>query len=338
MTLCWGGKKRLFNFKPYEEQLSQLARAEEIARRRGDKPALIQVLHWTANVYLARGMWTCAGPALTECLALAGELDNEQLSVRPIFFKGLMTSFADPHNALPWLDRAAELAVKYGDLHIEALALGTRGQVLAQLGEFAQSQAAITGAQQVAARLGSPLTEFDVDLLAAWSCLAMGQTEQSLAFGERSIERAIATDNMDCICNGLACVGYGNLELGRIPEALASFEKGIQRSELSGAMIPKLNGQAGLAMAQFFAGQPEAVADLEAVLPDMHRFENEVGAANANYMLGRCLQQLGAFDRAEARLNEAVAYYRRSLMQAYLARRYSRWPTCWINLAGHLRP
>ncbi len=134
-------------------------------------------------------------------------------------------------------------------------------------------------------------------------------------------ERAIATDNMDCICNGLACVGYGNLELGRIPEALASFEKGIQRSEFSGAMIPKLNGQAGLAMAQFFAGQRGGCRTTwKPCCRICTAYENEVGAANANYMLGRCLQQLGAFDRAEARLNEAVAYYRRSLMQAYLAR------------------
>ncbi len=78
--------------------------------------------------------------------------------MRPIFFKGLMTGFADPHNALPWLDRAAETGGrKYGDLHIEGLALGTRGQVLAQLGEFAQSQAGHNCRhRQVAARLGSP--------------------------------------------------------------------------------------------------------------------------------------------------------------------------------------
>jgi len=107
---------------------------------------------------------------------------------------------------------------------------------LYKLGEFAQSQEALAGAQQVAARIGSPLTDSDVDLLAAWSWLAMGQTEQSLVFGERSVERAIATDNMDCICNGLACVGNGNLELRRIPEAISSFEKGIARSEISGAM------------------------------------------------------------------------------------------------------
>ncbi len=315
-----GWEEAAFKFKPYQEQLSKLTRAEKIARRIQNKPHLIQALHWTANVYLARGLWTQAGPALTECLALAEELSNAQLSVRPIYFKGLMTSFADPHGSLAWLERALNLAQEYGDLHIEAVAWGTKGQVQAQLGEFVESRQAIEKARLAAARLGSPLTISDVDLLAAWAYLAMGDVEQGLALGQRSVEKAMAIDNMDCLCNGLACVGYGNLELRRIPEAVSAFEKGIERSEISGAMIPKLNGQAGLAMAQFSGGRLEAIPDLENVLRDMHRFENEVGAANANYMLGLCFLQLGAFDRAETCLNDALGYYRRSMMKPFLAR------------------
>ena len=315
-----GWEEAAFKFKSYEEQLIQLLRAEEIARMHQDKPRLIQALHWKANVYLARGFWTRAGPALTECLALTEELDNEQLSVHPIYFKGLMTSFVDPRSALMWVDRALDLAKKYEDLQIEAIALATKGQVHAQLGEFAQSQNAIEGALQVAGRFGSPLTESDVDLLAAWACLAMGQAERGLALGKLSVEMAIATDNMDCICNGLACVGYGNLELGHIPEAILAFENGINRSEVSGAMIAKLNGQAGLAMAQFFTGYAGAIKDLESVLRNMHLFENEVGAANANHMLGRCFLQLGEFDRAETYLNDAIVYYRHCGMLPFLAR------------------
>jgi tetratricopeptide (TPR) repeat protein len=315
-----GWEEAAFKFRPYPEQLSHLAQAEQIARRREDKPALIQALHWTANVYLARGQWTRAGPALMECLSLAEELGSEQLSVRPIYFKGLMTSFFDPSQALPWIERALHLAQKYGDVHIEALAHGTKGQVQAQMGDFAGSQQSIALARQAAARLGSPLTESDVDLLAAWACLAMGETDQGLSYGQRSVQKAIATDNMDCLCNGLACVGYGNLELQRVPEAVSAFEKGIQSSEISGAIIPKLNGQAGLAMAQFFRGRAEAVQELESVLQQMHLYDNEVGAANANAMLARCYLQLADFERAETHLEAAIEYYRRTQMSPFLAR------------------
>jgi tetratricopeptide (TPR) repeat protein/transcriptional regulator with XRE-family HTH domain len=315
-----GWEEAAFKFRPYEEQLGYLSRAEHLARSHQDRPRLIQALHWSANVYLARGLWTRAGPALTECLVLAEELKDEQLAVRPTYFKGLMMSFSDPDGAREWIERALELARKYDDLTIEALALATDGQVQAQLGEFAQSQQANEAAHQVASRLASPLTESDVDLLAAWACLAMGDIEQSLRLGERGVEIAIATDNMDCICSGLACVGYCNLELGRIPEAAAAFQKGIERSEISGAMIHKLNGQAGLAMAQFSSGRIEAVGDLQEVLGNMLVYQNYVGAANADLMLGMCLSQMGELERAERHIANAVDYYRRHRMRPYLAR------------------
>jgi tetratricopeptide (TPR) repeat protein/transcriptional regulator with XRE-family HTH domain len=315
-----GWEDAAFNFKPYEDQMVQLTRAEEIARRLHDEPRLVQALHWIANVLLAEGRWTQAGSALTESLSMAEELGNEQLSVRPIYFKALITSFADPAEALKWIGLAEELSHKHNDLQIEAVALATEANVRAQLGEFDGSQQAIERARQVSDGLGSPLVASDVDLFAAWACLAMGNREQALEFGQRSVDVAIATDNMDCICNGLACIGYTNLELGRIAEAAAAFEKGIERSDISGAMIPKLNGQAGLAMTQFMSGHPEAIRDLEDVIVTMRLYENHVGAASANHMLGTCFIQLGELERASSCLNQAVEFYRQSKMHPFLAR------------------
>ncbi|MDR3577513.1 MAG: AAA family ATPase [Anaerolineaceae bacterium] len=316
--LCW--EEAAHKYRPYEEQLNWLSRAEAIARRQVDKPRLIQVLHWKANVFLSRGLWTQAGPALTECLALSDELGNEQLSVRPTYFKALMTSFADPASALNWIDLSLDLASKYNDQHIQALALGTKAQALAQMGEFARSQQAVQGALQLASQLGSPLTVSDVDLLAAWTYLARGEILDALEFSQRSVAEAIATDNMDCICNGLACIGYGNLELQRISEAVSAFEKGIERSKKTGAIIPMLNGQAGLATAQFYSGRREAVNDLESILASMKRYEFDVGAANANLMLGMCFLQLGLFERAETNFHDAIEYYRRTQMRPFLAK------------------
>ena len=309
-----------YKFIPYDEQLQRLTRAENIARKMDDKPRLIQALHTKANVFLARGLWTRAGPALSECLSLSDELQDERLTVRPVFFKALMTSFADPPGALEWIDRALDLSRNYADLHIEASSFGLRGEILAQMGNFTGAQDAIRSARQAADRLASPLTELDVDLMAAWACLAMGEIEQALVFGQRSVDKAIATDNMDCICNGLACIGYGNLELHRIQDAASAFEKGIQRSEMSGAMIPRLNGQAGLAMTQFINGKIEAVEELEQVVEEMHRYQNEIGAANANLMLGSCFIQIDELKRAKTYLDQSVDYYRQSQLRPFLAK------------------
>jgi transcriptional regulator with XRE-family HTH domain/tetratricopeptide (TPR) repeat protein len=316
--LSW--EEAAYKFVPYDQQLQRLAQAEAIARKEGDKPRLIQALHWIANVFLSRGLWTRAGPALTECLALADELGKEELSVRPVFFKALMTTFVNPPASLGWFDRALELSRKYADLHIEAIVLGFRAQILAQIGDFPGSQTAIDEAWRVATHLGSPLTESDVDLEAAQAALAMGHFEQALALGQRSVDTAIATDNMDCICSGLACIGYANLELRLLQAAASGFERGIERSEILGAVMPLLNAQAGLAAIHFMNGDTSAAGDLEDIMSEMHRYGNEVGAANASLMLGTCLLQTGDLSRAETYLNQAVDYYRQAKMQPFLAK------------------
>jgi hypothetical protein len=79
-----------------------------------------QIRHWTANVHLARRLWMRAAPALMECLALAEALGDERLSVRPVYFKALMTSLVNPRSALALLERALELTRKYEDGHVEA--------------------------------------------------------------------------------------------------------------------------------------------------------------------------------------------------------------------------
>lgn len=309
-----------FKFKPYAEQLQQLARAEQMARDHNDKSRLIQALHWTANVHLARGVWMRAGPALMECLALSEELGNEKLSVRPVFFKALMTTFVNPREALALIERALDLARRYEDKHIETLSLSNKAQTLAQLGTFAEARDVMQQARDALQNTDSPLTESDVDLLAGWTYLAMGDTQQGLEYGQRSVKKAIATDNMDCICYGYDCVGFGNLEMQRIAEATTAFTEAVKRSEMTGAIIPQLLGQAGLAMAQFCGGRSEAIADLEAALVAMQTYNNHAGAADAARMLGTCFLQLGDLDRAEGHLNRALDFYRQTQMRPYLVR------------------
>jgi tetratricopeptide (TPR) repeat protein len=291
-----------------------------MARDHNDNARLIQALHWTANVHLARGLWMRAQPALMECLVLAEALGDERLSVRPVYFQALLTTFANPRGALAQLDRAIALARTYADGHIEALALGTKAQTHAQLGEYAQASETMHQAFETLQHAASPLTESDVDLCAGWTYLAMGDMQHGLEHGQRSVDKAIATDNMDCICYGFDCVGFGNLELQRIAEATSAFTEAVKRSEMTGAIIPQLLGQAGLAMAQFCAGRIEAIADLETVLATMQAYNNHVGAAETARMLGTCLVRVGDLGRAESHLTWAIDFYRQMDMRPYLVR------------------
>jgi tetratricopeptide (TPR) repeat protein len=203
---------------------------------------------------------------------------------------------------------------------VEALTLSAKAQTHAQLGEFAQAHEAIQQARLVLQKTDSPLTESDVDLFAGWTYLAMGDTQQGLEYGLRSVEKAMAIDNMDCICYGFDCVGFGHLEMQRIAEARSAFTEAVKRSQLTGAVIPQLLVQAGLAMAQFCEGRLEAIADLETALATMQTYNDPVGAAEAARMLGVCLTQLGDLDRAEAHLQSAADFYRRLEMRPYLVR------------------
>ena len=229
-------------------------------------------------------------------------------------------TFVNPRGALAQLDRALALARRYADGHIEALALGTKAQTHAQLGEYWQARETMHQAFETLQHAASPMTESDVDLCACWTYLAMGDMPHGLEYGQRSVQKAIATDNMDCICYGFDCVGYGNLELQRIDDAISAFTEAIKRSEVTGAIIPQLLGEAGLAMAQFCAGRFEAIVDLETVLAQMQAYNNHVGAAEAARMLGMCLVRVGDLGRAEVCLTRALDFYREVEMRPYLVR------------------
>jgi len=315
-----GWIKAAFQFKPYQEQLHQLARAEKIARALNDIPRLVEALYWTAEVYLAKGLWTRAGPALTESLDLAEGLGNDRLAVRPIYFRALMTTFVNPRSSLAFLNRALELARLYHDRTIEALTLGTKSQIHAQMGEFSLSRENMRRAYETLQNVDSPLTESDVDLLAAWAYLAMGDLQHGLEYGQRSVQKAIATDNLECICSGFNCIGFANLEMNQISEAASAFQEAVGRSETIGAFIHKCLGRAGLAMAQFLGGRADAIQELETGLAEMQGYNHPVGAANVAQMLGACLILSGDLERAESYLNMACDFYRRSEMIPYLIR------------------
>lgn len=318
MLLGW--VEAAFKFTPYDLQLERLARAEQIARKLNDKPRLIQILHWKANVLLARGRWSQAGPTLAESLGLAREVGEERLSVRPLYFQALMTSFGDPDQSLRLFALAKELSRKHGDLQVEALAFATEGQVRAGLGDFEGARQALDDAHAASHRLGSPVLESDVDHFAAWAWLAMGDMTRAMEFGQRSLETAVATDNMDCTCGSMVCIGYVNLELGKFAEATSAFEEGVARSEAAGALLHKQEGQAGLAAVRFFEGHQDAISNLESVIKDMRGLGNLVGAATTSQMLGACLMQIGEHERAMDCLRQAVEFERRAGMSPALIR------------------
>jgi len=309
-------------FTPYEMQLARLARAERVARELNDKPRLARILHWIGGVHRASGDNLRATPALVECFALAEELGDDRLAMIPTYYMALVTMDADPRGALTLFDRAIELARKHDDKDVEAYALGTRAMLEARLGEFAQSRRDIQAALDALARARSysPMTDSDVNLYAAWSYLDMGDLERGLDYGQRGLDTALAADNMDCICYGFACIGFGSLQAGQVSQAIAAFEESIRRAAFSGAAQIENLGRTGLAMAHLSGGRGEAIHDLERALASAVSLNDRLGAALAQQTLGEVFARTGELERASSYLQRAVEYYRGTGARPYLAR------------------
>jgi class 3 adenylate cyclase/tetratricopeptide (TPR) repeat protein len=313
-----GWAKAAFKFRPYAEQLERLTRAEQIARRRQDKRRLAETLHAIGAVHLARGRSLRAVPVFTEAFKLADELGDEALATIPAFHAAFSTLDTDHQAALPMFDRAIELARKHGNADQEAYALAAKGMTLARLGRFEESRAASDAALQIVRAINSPITESDVELFTGWANLDMGDTRAGLAHGQRGVQLAVATDNFDCICAGLACVGYGHMQANHMAEAAGSFRDAIEQTKVSGALRFEVLARGGLALTELAGSQASGLADLESALARADEINDPFTAALFSHFLARAHIEVGDPAGARPYLERALDYYQRNDLRPYL--------------------
>jgi tetratricopeptide (TPR) repeat protein len=315
-----GWAKAAYKFRPYPEQLERLTRAEAIARRQNDPRRLAEALHAIGDVHLAQGHSLRATPVLAEAFELAEALGDEALACVPSFHAAFSTMFSDPQASLPMFDRAIALARQYGNRDLEAYAVSAKAMGLAHLGRTAESQAAIRAGLDLVSTMNSPVTESDVELFAGWAYLDMGDPQTGLIHGRRGVDLAIATDNFDCICGGLACLGYGHMYSQQLPEATGAFRNAIEQTKVSGALLFEILASAGLAQAQLAAGRPEALAELERALVRARALGNPYLVATFSEAVAEARLAQGELDGAQANLDTAIAHYQRTGMRPFLER------------------
>jgi tetratricopeptide (TPR) repeat protein len=315
-----GWARVAFRFKRYADVLEEVERALDISRELGDKRRIAEALYWKGNTLLATGRISLGEPALIESLDLLEELGDESLQVVPRFVKAFGYMNPDPRTSDTQLEAATEMARKYGDKDTEAAALAITAMVAARLGDFKRSLEKSRAAEEVVNGLNSPMTAADVDLFTGWSYLDMGDPAQALEYAKRAVEKATATDRVECICFGFACVGFGHLQQQDLPKATEAFQESIKRSTASGAAHIEHVARTGLGLTQFMAGHPEAVQDLESTLEKARSLGDPYTIAFLSQVLGQAYTQLGDLDRAETHLNAALDYYRANHMRPYIAR------------------
>jgi tetratricopeptide (TPR) repeat protein len=315
-----GWAQSAFRITPYEEQLSRLGKAETLARAADDRARLAQVLYQIGRVHVASGHNLRAAPMLAECFTLAAELGDERLTVIPTFFMGSVLIDKDPRRAIELFDRAIALARKHHQPDTVAAALGMKGMALARRGEKTLAEETTHAALESLAKVRSPMTESDVLLFAAWTYLGMGDVARGLEYGQQGVDKAIDSENVDCVCYGFACLGFGNLQAGRLAEAQADFAEAIRRSRFSGAELVENLSASGLALVEFMGGRAEALAALESTYHAAQKLDDQYGAATVALALGEIFTESGDWERAGEYLDAALDYFRRTELRPDLVR------------------
>lgn len=306
--------------RPYAEQLEHLTQAEQLARELDDKPRLARALYSIGGVQTASGHNMRAVAPLAECFTLAQELGEERLTVIPTYFMGMATLDADTRAALGLFDRAIELAERYENYDVEAIAYSTKAWAHARLGEFANARRAVAQGQALLARVKSPMAASDVDLFAGWSYYDMGDAERGLLYGQRGADKATAALNMDCVCGAYLCVGFNQLLAQHLSQATDAFHEAVRQSRYSGAGGFENLAQVGLAFADAYSGNDQAISALERAHNSARTMQDELGMAMIAQGLGELYSRRGDAQRAEEWLTRALLYFRRQQMTPSLAR------------------
>jgi len=308
------------------KMMHRLRHAEALARDLSDRPRLAQVLVWQGNVQMLAGYPTASFQALREGYQIAVEIGNEALALLPLFAMTWFMVDNDPRPALPRLEKVIADARKYADQpgakELEAHALAVLGLAHARLGEFTEAEHATRQALELAPHTRSPIKEADVDLTVAMVYYEMGDVERGLSYSRTGTEHALSVNGMECACTGNFLLGFGNLEMQRIEEALHALEASSAMVELlgQGMQSEKLRIQAALAFARFSAGDTGVLAEIEAGLAKAHALKDDYGAAYISQLLGEARTELGDFKGAQERYAAALAYYREKEMAPAVAR------------------
>lgn len=317
-TLGW--IQGAIKFRPHEELIARLTRAEQVARAHDEKRRLARILTWLANAHFANGSTTRAAPYLFENFKLASELGDERLSIVPTYYMAFFMVDSDPQGALVELEHVIEMARRLGNGDIEAHAIATKALAHGRLGYFALARQEAQLALAYSGTRSSPIPEADLYNMAGFVYLDMGDVERSEQYGQLGAQKAIEANAIECAAAGNLCVALSRLQKRQVPEAQQAFVEAIRLADFASSGPLRNMGEGGLALAQFIAGNVEAMRDLEAAHQNAQAIDDQYSVAMFAQMLGDIATQGGNFGQAEQYFAQALAYYRQHAMRPYIVR------------------
>jgi tetratricopeptide (TPR) repeat protein len=148
----------------------------------------------------------------------------------------------------------------------------------------------------------------------------MGDLDAALQHAREGARLAENARGLECACAGYYGVGKVELDRHNPDGALADFNQSLKFSDLSGyeGFLAVIRGNA--AAAEFELGNTAAVDRLQMARDNALSLNDDYAAASLSLQLAEAYLRLGRHEEAEAALETATRYFRKTNMRPYLAR------------------
>jgi predicted ATPase/class 3 adenylate cyclase/DNA-binding CsgD family transcriptional regulator len=200
----------------------------------------------------------------TECLAIAGELDDRRLEGRSLLALGWPALYVggdtDPRELF---ERSAALAREIGDSFCLEESLQGIGFSNNTLGDPGLGRVALEECLVVARRSGNRWSERLAYAWLGWSALLQGELPEARTILAGAVADARAADDQFELTIALYLLGWVHTSMGEYENARAALVEGLERSRASGNIIAVGLCDMQLGSLEEALGNREAAAPLE---------------------------------------------------------------------------
>jgi class 3 adenylate cyclase/tetratricopeptide (TPR) repeat protein len=286
-------------YYPAREQLAVLSRASEYAKRLDDDDKLAWVEHWTGWIYYALGGADAAIERLNRSLTLSTKVHDHRLTAQALVSIGQCYAARGRYEpALDYLDRGLEMKRRAPPLGVgAAYALGCRGVLLGDRGDFAAANQHFDEALAIVADTGDALE----GSLLGLQCLvkiwhgAWQEAVETAARGRATGER-VNGPYVLAMCQATA--GYARFRLDRDLDALEGLRRAVDWLERRDIHLFLSFCYGHLALAELQVGRLEAARDYSQRALSRARNGDPLGEAMAQRVLSRIARAKNDFEGA----------------------------------------
>lgn len=291
----------------FDEALSSLAQAREMAFSSGDRRMSITVHGLLGTVLVARGDERGALEAFDVAVSESRDIDDIENEVRWLLGAAeAMLRFSGPAEARPVVDRVRRLARRLGDVALEAQAEGLHGQIALVDGRLGDAMRAFGLAERMSRDSGNVAMSLHYLPILARLAIEDEDNERASQYLEQINEQAPLLQDARSRCRLYGQVASIHNRLGDTEAAIESYRLAGEASAQAGDQRLELRALQGLAVALDRSHQDlQALDTYRRALDLAQRLHDRPSQARLHFNAGALLMDLQRDDEARSHLLHA---------------------------------